>query len=96
MRETNLARQLCGHGFMLLVAISVHEHNGHAASTGIKLHLQLNAQCRCVQGFNDFALRRHALLGFNHFAVKQFRQYDIAVKQTRAILIRNAQSISKT
>ena len=96
LREANVARQLRGHGFMLLVAIGMHEHNGHAANTGIKLHLQLNAQCRCVQGFNDIALCRHSLLGFNDFAVKQFRQYDVAVKQTRTILIRNAQSISKT
>ncbi len=41
-------------------------------------------------------MRAHALLGLHHGAVELLGQDDVAVKQTRAVLVGNAQRIPKT
>ena len=80
---------------MLCVTIGVHEHNGHAANASVKVRFQLKAQVIYIQCFYHVALRRHALLCFHHFAVKQLGQHNVPIKQTRSVLIGNAQCIAK-
>ena len=73
----------------------MHEHYGHAANARVKLRLQLRAQFIDIQRLKHFTVRRHALLRFHHGAVEQFGQHNVSIKQTRAILVGNAQCISK-
>ena len=94
--KANFTRQFGSYDFVRLISIRVHEHNGHAANTGIKLSLQLCAQFSVIQRLNDFTLRRHALVCFDHFAVKKLGQDNVSVKQAGAVLISNAQCISKS
>ena len=80
---------------MLLIAIGMHEHNGHTADTRVKLRLQLRAQVIDIQRLQHITLRRHALLSFHHLAVKQFGQHNVPIEQTWAVLVGNAQCIAK-
>ena len=40
-------------------------------------------------------MRTHALLRFDHALIQQLGQHDVAVKQTRSVLVGNAQGIAK-
>ena len=80
---------------MLLIAVGMHEHNGHAANASVKLRLQLRAQLIDIQRLKHITLRRHALLSLHHCAVQQFGQHNVPIEQARAILIGNSQCITK-
>ena len=101
MRRANLGKanitcQFGSSDFVRLITIGMHEHNGHAANSSIKLRLQLSAQCIGIERLNDFTLRRHALLCLDHFTVQKFGQHNVSVKQAGTVLISNSQCISKS
>ena len=94
--KARLARQCRSLLFMLSKTVAVHEHNGHAAQARGIGRVQRDAQCGPIQLLQYFALCCHPLSGFNHLAVKQLGQHNVAVKQARAVLVGNAQGIAKS
>ena len=95
LRETGGFGQPARRFFVRREAVTVHEHNGHAAQTLRVLRLKLHFERRLVQGLNHIAMRAHTLLGFKHRAVQQLGQHDAPVKQAWAVLVGNAQRIPK-
>ena len=51
--------------------------------------LQADSQIRFIQRLHDFAICADALKRFNHVAIKQLGQHDVAIKNLGAVLIRN-------
>ena len=75
--------------------VAVHEDDGNAAQPRVVGGPQALAKVRLVQRLDHLALGTDALLGFDHTAVQQLGQHDVAVEQARAILVRDAQRIAK-
>ena len=80
MRETHLLCNAFGSLFMVCVAVPVHKHHSHAAQPSRVVLEQLLFQQRFVQRLQQLALGTDALMGFQHCAVKQLWQHDMAVK----------------
>ncbi len=74
----------------------MHEHNRHAAQTTRKGCLHGTSQMRHIQRLHHIAMCAHALVGFNHFLVQQLGQHNAPIKQTRAVLVGNAQCVFET
>ena len=95
LREADLARQLRRRRLVLREPVAVHEHDRHAAQAGVERALQVGAQRRVVERLQHVAVRAHALVGLDHLRVQQLGQADVAVEQTRAILVGDAQRVAE-
>ena len=96
LRKADLRCDAPGRQFVCRVAIAVHEDNGDRTQTALVLRQQFGLQLRLVKRLDHIAVRTAALPGFDHRAVQQFRQHDVAVKDTGPVLVRNAQCVPKT
>ena len=67
--EPNVLRYLSSQNFMLVIAIGMHENNGHTAQTQIKLPLQIAAKLLQIQSLNHIAVGRESLISFNHSGI---------------------------
>ena len=93
--EAHLTRQLGGRLFVCGVAVTVHEDHRHAAQAPRKCSLQLGAQMGKIQSLHHLTVGAHAFMRFDDLLVQQLGQHNVAVKQTRAVLVGNAQGIAK-
>ena len=93
--EAQLARQLGRLHLVRGVTVAMHEHDGHTAQTAPMGSLQLCPQLRGIQNLQHLAMRADALLRFDHLAVEQLRQHNVPVKQTRSVLVGDAQGVAK-
>ena len=93
--EAHFTRQTSGGQLVCGVTPSVHEHDGYRAHALQKTAHQLGAQMHLIERQQDLAIHRHTLLRLHHGAVEQLGQNDLAVKQARAVLVGDAQRVSK-
>ena len=93
--EAQLLRQGRRLRLMRGIAVTMHEHNGHAAQAAAIGGLQLRAQGWQLQGLQHLALSPHPLLRLDDFAVQQLRQDNVPVEQARSVLVGNAQGVAK-
>ena len=66
LRESDLLGKFLCLRFMACVTVSMHKDDGNASQSCIECILQLFAQTICVQGLDQFAMRAHALISFDH------------------------------
>jgi hypothetical protein len=95
LREADFTRQTRRHLLVRRVPPAVHEHHRHRPHPLCMRLGQLGAQMGFVQRLQNLAIHRHTLLRLDHRAVKQFGQHDLAVKQARAVLVGDAQRVTK-
>ncbi len=74
-------------------AVAVHEHDGDRAEALVEGILQVAAQGVFVRNRQHFAASRHAFVDFDHPAVEQLRQHDLAGEEMRAVLVADAQRV---
>ncbi len=95
LRKADFTRQLAQTAFMIGVAVTMHQGNGHGANTSVENVLQLGPRGGLIQSNNHIALGIQALGHFHNRFIQQFRQDDFTVEQARPILVGNAQGIAK-
>ena len=95
LRETGSFSQPSRRFFVRREAVTVHEHNGHAAQALRVVRLKLHFERRLVQSLNHIAVRAQALVGLDHRAVQQLGQHNLTVKQAWAVLVGNSQRVPK-
>ena len=83
----NLGRRI----FMRGITVPMHEHDGTGTNAVIVNSLQLGAQRVTIKCGKFFALRVKAAIGLNHAFIEHFRQFNVAIEQTRAVLISQTQ-----
>ena len=93
--KADVARNLFSCQFMCGIAITMHEHDGTGANAAVIDFLQVRPQGIKVHPFELFALRVKTTGGLDHGFIKRFRQDDVAIKQTRAVLIGQTQRIAE-
>ena len=96
LRETDFARETGNAPLVLGKAISVHEDNRNCPETLIPRGFQGIACLDLVQRRHHFAMCTDALIDFGYVGIEQFRQRDLAIKNTRAVLISDPQLIAKS
>ncbi len=95
LRESRLPRNARRNLLVPHVAVAMHEDDGHAAQApGMGLQ-QRGVQVQHVQFLLHFPTGIHALKRLHHLAVQQLGQLDMPVEQARAVLVGNAQRITK-
>ena len=98
LAKTDAPRQCCQLLLMRREAIAMHQHQCQRAITARKGRHQIafgSRQRPGIQRKQHFAACADALVHLDHVAIEQLRQTDMPVKNARAVLIGNAQGITK-
>ena len=93
--KAHLGRNAGRRLFVRGVAVAVHEDNRHAAQASVERGPQPLTQVRFVQWQQHLAMGAGALLRLHHPLVQQLRQHNAALKQTRSVLVSDAQRVAK-
>src|SRR5471030_1532203 len=93
--EADLAGDFGHQRFVRAVAVAVHEDDGQRAQALVVGRLQTGARGGTVERDDDVAMRAHALFDFDHMAIQQLGQHDVAVEQSRTILVGDAQRVAE-
>ena len=96
LSEADIPCDLCGGGFMIGVAITMHEQNGDGANAAVIDRLQIRFQGIGVERCQHFAISGDPFGHFDNGFKQHFRQLDVAVKQPGPVLITNTQCIAET
>ena len=73
----------------------MHENDRDAAQPGVERRPQALAQMRLVERLDDAAVGIDTFAGFDHAAVEQLGEHDVAVEDARALLVADAQRVAK-
>ncbi len=93
--EADLARDTACRRLVLRVAVAVHEDDGDRTQAAPEGLLESGAGGGFIQRLDDLAMRPHALVDFDHLAIQQFGQHDVAVEQARPVLVGDAQRVAE-
>ena len=86
--EADIAGDRRDRRFVIVISITVHEHDGDRPDTVVERGLQGLPRRRFVQRRQHLALGGHSLLDLDHGFVKQFRQFDPAGENIRTVAFR--------
>ena len=95
LSKADASRQRFGGQLVVHIAVAVHKHDGAGAQTLGEGRLQLRAERRFIQGFDEFAAGAHPFHGLDHALVQHFGKHDVPVEQPRSSLSCNAQRVAK-
>ena len=95
LAKSALTRECGEQAFVLRMAVGVHQHDRQrAVAVGVQL-LQRVTDRRRIRRLQDLAVRADAFIDFDHLRIEQLGQYDVAIEDTRPVLIGDAQRVAK-
>ena len=95
LREADSSRHFSDKCFVLLVTVAMHEDDGNCPEAFVPGGLEAILGVALVKRDDDLSSCADAFLDFHDLGVQQRGQLDMPIKNTRSILVADAQLIAK-